>query len=110
LAENKAEIAGVLAHEIGHISAQHSASKVADFGLTIFSVLSSAAGIPSGLGQAVSYGAHAVVKGYSRQQELEADMLGVRYLTRLGYSPNAVSTFFKKMATHADLEAKEKGK
>jgi predicted Zn-dependent protease len=37
-------------------------------------------------------------------------MLGVRYMTRLGYSPDAMSTFFKKMGAHADLEAKEKGK
>jgi predicted Zn-dependent protease len=115
LAESEAEIAGVLAHEIGHITARHSAqrysaSKATNIGLTIFSVLSSAAGIPRGLGQAVSYGTQAAVQGYSRQQELEADMLGVRYMTRLGYSPDAMSTFFQKMGAHADLEAKEKGK
>jgi len=114
LAENEAEIAGVLAHEIGHITARHSAqrystSKATNIGLTIFSVLSSAAGVPSGLGQAVSYGTQAAIQGYSRQQELEADMLGVRYMTRLGYSPDAMSTFFKKMGAHTDLVAKEKG-
>ena len=57
LAENEAEIAGVLAHEIGHITARHtaqrySASVAKDIGLTVLSVLSSAAGIPTGLGQA----------------------------------------------------------
>jgi len=115
LAENEAEIAGVLAHEIGHITARHtaqrySASIATNIGLSVLGVLSTAAGVPSGLGQAVSYGAQAAVQGYSRQQEFEADMLGVRYMTRLGYSPDAMSTFFKKMGAHADLEAKEKGK
>jgi predicted Zn-dependent protease len=115
LAENEAEIAGVLAHEIAHITARHSAqrysaSMATDLGLSLLSVLSTAAGAPSGLGQAVSFGAQAVVQGYSRQQELEADMLGVRYMTQLGYSPDAMSTFFRKMGAHADLEAKVKGK
>lgn len=111
LAENEAEMAGVLAHEIGHITARHtaqrySASMAKDIGLTVLSVLSSAAGVPTGLGQAVSFGAQAAVQGYSRKQELEADMIGVRYMTRLGYSPDAMTSFFKKMGAHAELEAK----
>ena len=115
LAENEAEMAGVLAHEIGHITARHtaqrySASIATDIGLTVLSVLSSAAGVPTGLGQAVSFGAQAAVQGYSRKQELEADMIGVRYMTRLGYSPDAMTTFFKKMGAYAELEAKTLGK
>ena len=57
LTKNESEIAGVLTHEIGHITARHSAQRYSasvakDIGLTVLSVLSSAAGIPTGLGQA----------------------------------------------------------
>jgi predicted Zn-dependent protease len=111
LAENEAEIAGVLAHKIGHITAHHSAQRYSasmakDIVLTVLSVLSSAAGVTTGLDQAVSFVAQAAVQGYSRKQELEADMIGVRYMTRLGYSPDAMTSFFKKMGAHAELEAK----
>ena len=62
LAENESEITGVLAYEIGHITNHHtaqrySASMAKDIGLTVLSVLSSAAGVPTGLDQAVSFGA-----------------------------------------------------
>ena len=33
-------------------------------------------------------------------------MIGVRYMTRLGYSPDALKFFFKKIGAHAELEAK----
>ncbi len=114
LAENEAEMAGVLAHEIGHITARHSAQRhsttmATNIGLTVLGVIGSAVGVPSGLGQAVSMGAQAVVQGYSREQELEADMLGVRYISRLGYSPDGMTTFFKKLDAHSKLEAKSAG-
>ena len=37
-------------------------------------------------------------------------MIGVRYMKRLGYSPNAMTSFFKKIGAHAELEAKVVGK
>lgn len=114
LAENEAEVAGVLAHEIGHITARHSAERhstamATNIGLTVLGVIGSAVGVPTGVGQAVSLGAQAAVQSYSREQELEADMLGVRYMTRLGYSPDGLTTFFKKMSAHSILEAKTRG-
>jgi len=109
LADNEAEIAGVLGHEIGHIVARHtaerySASVATNLGLTVLGVIGSAYGVPSNIGQVASLGADAALKGYSRDQELEADMLGVRYLARSGYAPTAVTTFFKKMAANTQLE------
>lgn len=115
LAENEAEMAGVLAHEIGHITARHSAQRhstsvATNIGLTVLGVIGSAVGVPAGIGQAVSAGAQAVVQSYSREQELEADMLGVRYMTRLGYTPDGMTTFFKKLDAHSKLEAKSAGR
>ncbi|MCH7864354.1 MAG: M48 family metalloprotease [Proteobacteria bacterium] len=110
LAGDEAEMAGVLAHEIGHVTARHtaerySATMAANLGLMVLGVISSSAGMPSGVGRLVGLGAQAALSGYSREQELEADMLAVRYLTRAGYSPHAMTSFFHKMQAHAELEA-----
>jgi predicted Zn-dependent protease len=114
LANNEAEIAGVLAHEIAHITARHTAQRYSaaiatNIGLNIFGILGSAAGLPSGVGQVVSFGASAAIQGYSRSQELQADMLGVRYMTRAGYSPEGMTSFFRVLASHSKLKAKQIG-
>jgi predicted Zn-dependent protease len=115
LAENEAEIAGVVAHEIGHVTARHTAERysttmAANLGLMVLDIVGSSAGLPSGVGQIAGFGAQAALMGYSRDQELEADMLGVRYMTRAGYDPNAMGTFFAKMQAHAELEQAMIGK
>jgi len=115
LAENEAEMAGVLAHEIGHVAARHTAERYStamatNLGLMVLGALGSAAGLPSGVGRIIGFGAQAALRGYSREQELEADMLGVRYLARAGYSPQAMISFFHKLKAHEDLERAIKGK
>ena len=115
LADNEAEMAGVLAHEIGHVTARHTAERystaqAANIGLMVLSVLGSAAGVPSGVGQLAGFGAQAALQSYSREQELESDMLGVRYLSRAGYSPHAMTSFFHKLKVHEELERAMEGK
>ncbi|MFQ5764180.1 MAG: M48 family metalloprotease [Rhodospirillales bacterium] len=115
LAGNEAEMAGVLAHEIGHVVARHtaerySATMATNLGLMVLGVIGSSAGMPSGVGRIVGFGAQAALRGYSRDQELEADMLGVRYMARAGYSPDAATSFFYKMQAHAELEQAMLGK
>jgi len=110
LADNEAEMAGVLAHEIGHITARHTAQRysqamAANIGLTILGVLGQAAGAPAGTGDLIAFGAQAALQSYSREQELEADMLGVRYMIRAGYSPQGMVSFFDKLDAHTRLEA-----
>jgi len=112
---NEAEMAGVLAHEIGHITARHSsqrysASKATNIGLQILGAIGSIAGAPTGASQLASLGGRAALKSYSREQELEADMLGVRYLSRVGYDPYAMTSFFNKLKSHSKLEADMRGK
>lgn len=114
VAETEAEMAGVLAHEIGHITARHSAQRysqamAANIGMTVLGVIGQIAGVPGAAGDLAAFGAQAVLQGYSREQELEADMLGVRYLARVGYSPDAMTSFFKKLDAHSRLEAKIAG-
>jgi predicted Zn-dependent protease len=112
---NEAEMAGVLAHEIGHITARHSsqrysATKATNIGLQILGAIGSIAGAPIGTSQLASLGGQAALKSYSREQELEADMLGVRYLSRAGYDPYAMTSFFHKLKFHSKLEANMRGK
>ncbi|MCK4938690.1 MAG: M48 family metalloprotease [Rhodospirillaceae bacterium] len=109
LASNEAEIAGVLSHEIGHVTARHTAQRYSStvatsIGLQVLGALGSAAGIPSVTGDAVALGAKAVLQGYSRDQELQSDMLGVRYMTRAGYDPDAMTSFFTKLRVHQRIE------
>lgn len=117
LAENEAEVAGVLAHEIGHVTARHSAQRYsrgvgAQIGVAGASIL---AGVFGGSNaakltqQALGTGAQAYVAGYSRKQEFQSDELGVRYLTRAGYDPRAMATFLEKLGRHSELSRKLAG-
>lgn len=110
LASNEAEVAGVLGHETGHVVARHSAERysqtvAAQLGLGVLGVLGAAAGLPAQTGDLAAYGAQAYLQGYSREQELEADQLGVRYMARAGYDPQAMVSFFRKMDAFTRLQA-----
>ncbi len=115
LAENEAELAGVVAHEIGHVTARHTAERYStamatNIGLTILGIVGAVYGAPGSATDLISRGADSILKGYSRDQELEADMLGVRYIARAGYDPEAMSSFFNKMKGHDELQSDISGK
>ena len=111
LANSEAELAGVIAHEIGHVTARHAAQR---YNQTIFAQLGAAVlGAATGsrlVGDLSSFGAAAYVQGYSREQELEADLLGVRYLKRAGYEPQAMAGFLATMEAESALAAKIAGR
>ena len=118
LAENEAEVAGVLAHEIGHVTARHSAQRYtrgqwaqggAILGTIAGAVLAGEAGakLAQQVGGTVAQG---YLAGYSRGQEFQSDELGVRYLTRAGYDPRAMATFLEKLGNHSQLARKLAGK
>jgi predicted Zn-dependent protease len=105
LAGSEAELAGVLAHEIGHVTARHSAERysravVAQIGSGIFGALIGERAVANLL----NVGAGLYLQSYSRDQEFEADTLGVRYLTRAGYDPAAMAGFLHKLRAHSLLE------
>lgn len=106
-AENEAEVAGVIAHEIAHVTARHGveqASKGELFNyLSIPLIFLGGIGgyaIRQGLGLAVPL----TFLKFSRGAEKEADRLGAQYMWASGYDPNALITFFEK------LQAKNKKK
>lgn len=99
LAENEAELAGVLGHELGHIVARHSAQRMSK--ATLASAISGLLGAGQ-VGQAVG---ELYLRSFSREQELEADRLGVRYINRAGYDPGAMTSFLAKMRANSRLQA-----
>lgn len=111
LANNEAELAAVLAHEVGHITGRHSAERYSRGVLTSLGAgLLSAAIDQSGVSQALGIGSDLYMKSYSREQENEADTLGIRYLARAGYDPSAMTSFLRSLQKHSALEASLAGK
>jgi predicted Zn-dependent protease len=91
---NEAQLAGVLGHEIGHVTARHTAERISqanvfNMGTQIGGALlgGASAEIQQLGGVALKLGGQIVPLKFSRDQELEADDLGLRYMTRAGYNP-----------------------
>jgi predicted Zn-dependent protease len=91
---SEAELAGVLGHEIGHVTARHSVQQLsahtaANVGVTVLQIFVPQAG--SALGSnVINILGGALLSGYGREHELEADRLGAEYLARTGYDPQAM--------------------
>lgn len=93
---NEAQFAGVLGHEIGHITARHSAQQqsksiLAQGGLLLGMILSPTI---AQYGQEVSQGLGLLMLKYSRDAERESDKLGVEYSTKIGYDASEMADFF----------------
>ncbi|HYN85626.1 MAG TPA: M48 family metallopeptidase [Pyrinomonadaceae bacterium] len=100
-ADNEAEVAGVMAHEIAHVASRHSMENMRKGqwleGLaTVGSIF--LGGIPGIIYQSTAgFGLAAVLFKFTRGAEEEADRLGVQYLWAAGYDPSAMSTMFEKL-------------
>lgn len=86
--DSEAELAGVLGHEIGHVTARHSVRQQAgEFASNVLSVLIAATTGQSSLGNLSQQLSTGLVRGYGREHELEADKLGAEYLNKTRYDP-----------------------
>jgi predicted Zn-dependent protease len=106
-AENEAEVAGVIAHEVAHVAARHGMEQASKGQLANY--LSLPLIFLGGIGgfaiqQVVGLAVPLTFLKFSRGAEKEADRLGAQYMWAAGYDPNALITFFEK------LQAKEKKK
>ncbi|MFV3075186.1 M48 family metalloprotease [Niveispirillum fermenti] len=105
LANSEAELAGVVGHEIGHVTARHSADRYGRGVLAQGGALLAGILLGQQAGQVAQSGAQVALAGFSRSQELQADNLGIRYMTAAGYDPREMAGFLSSMGRHAQLEA-----
>ena len=96
---NEAQFAGVLGHEIGHITAKHgqkqqTRSTVATGALILGSILSKRV---AQIAQPLSQGAGLLFLKYGRDDERESDKLGVTYSTKIGYDASYMADFFQTL-------------
>lgn len=118
LAKDEAELAGVIGHEIGHVTAGHGGSRrdrstAASVGLLLgglgLAVLGVDPTLARGAMQVGQVAAGGTLASYSRSDELEADNLGVRYLARAGYDPYAQADFMERLGASSGLDARIAG-
>ncbi len=110
LAGDGSEVAAVMAHEIAHVTARHSALRAEREKEA--AVISQAASVIQNRqkGEEIRSTQKLSVASFSRQQELEADGVGVRVIARAGYDPYGASRFLTALAKSSELRAALYGK
>ncbi len=109
-AESESELAGVMAHEIAHVTARHGTEQatqgqIANYAMLPLIFMGGALGY--GLYQAAGFLIPLKFLHFSRKAETEADFLGLQYLYKTGYDPTSSVSFFEKIQA---LEKKKPGK
>jgi beta-barrel assembly-enhancing protease len=110
-ADNESELAGVMAHEISHVTARHATARMSKGQYMQFATLPALfvggywaqMGIQNAMGLGIDLG----LMGITRTSEREADQLGIQYLWNTGYDPNSFVSFFEKMQ---ELEKSKPGR
>lgn len=107
LVDDEAELAGVLGHEIGHVIARHSAQRqTAALGASVLGAVLGAVAGSDAVNQVAGLGGQGLLASYSRDQEFEADQIGVLYLAKAGYDPYAEADFLETMGAQEALHAR----
>jgi predicted Zn-dependent protease len=108
---SEAQLAAVIGHEIGHITGRHAvrqqtaarSAKVLSTAVVVASVFATGTTV---LGETASLFGGALISGYGREMELEADELGADYMYRAGYEPNAIIEVIGVLKNHEDFMKK----
>lgn len=115
--ENEDQLAGVIGHEIGHVVGRHSADRMSKQNLTQGIISGVAVGIDPNTAQGAAALANILNMSYGRDDELESDDLGVRFMIKADYNPEEMigvmeilkaaagpNTTPERMSTHPDPE------
>jgi len=106
-ADEEAELAGVMAHEISHVAARHGMRQMTRMqwaNIGTIPLIFLGGGIGYGIYEAAGLGLPLTFMKFQRNFEAEADYLGLQYMYKTGYDPQAFISFFEK------IQAKEKKK
>ncbi len=106
MSNSEAELAGVMGHEIGHITGEHTAKR---YNQSVLAGIGSlGVGILTGSDQwarVAQQGSQLYLLSYSRDQEYESDSYGIRYLTSAGLEPYAMGDFLGQLQRQHELSA-----
>jgi predicted Zn-dependent protease len=108
---SEAQMAAVIGHEIGHVTGRHAVrqqtaartGKVLSTAVTVASIFATGTNV---LGDTADLFGGALISGYGREMELEADELGAEYMYRAGYDPSAVLEVIGVLKNHEDFMKK----
>lgn len=110
LANSEAELAGVIGHEIGHVTGNHTAKR---YNQSVLAGVGSAViGMATGssdLARLAQTSSQLYLMSYSRDQEYESDTYGVRYMKAAGYDPYEMGDFLNEMGAQQGLHAQIAG-
>ncbi|MBN2338167.1 MAG: M48 family metalloprotease [Acidobacteria bacterium] len=104
-ADNEAELAGVIGHEIGHVALRHGTNQASkqqlyQAPLAIFGGIMGNDSMAGALAQiGAAFTVNSILLKYSRDDEREADLIGSQILYDAGYDPRSMATFFEKLET-----------
>lgn len=106
LTQNESGLAVVMGHEIAHAIARHGNERMSQQvaaqggGLVLSELLNTRPGVATNLFQvAIGFGAQGALLKFSRDQESEADRMGLIFMAMAGYDPNEATNFWQKMAS-----------
>ena len=110
LADDTSEIAAVMAHEIGHITARHAAQR-AEFEKTtaLFTKVNAQVLAQRQAQDEAEARSKLAIASFSRQQEFEADQIGIKTIARAGYDPYAAARFLTALGEWSALRASVSG-
>jgi predicted Zn-dependent protease len=107
LMKNEAELAGVLAHEIVHVTEKHTIRAIQKGKLVQMGADETLAGNPALFNKLVDKATDVVMAGFGRSEELESDTKGLVLANKVGYAPNGLTGFLTTLAER-NKEATEK--
>lgn len=119
LANDEAELAGVLGHEVGHVAARHSRKResaatrnaiLAVLGQLAVGAVIKNTNVSNLLGRGIGTGSQLLTLGYSRGQEIEADTLGINYLASAGYDSDALASMLADLSNKTALDQRLAGR